>query len=155
MTNIPFEQIPESLMACMLQTEKYVNSLNIIDEKQMELMRSHASMINGCAYCVDMHFKEAMAAGEQEQRLYSLPVWKKTNFYTDAEQALLAWTESLTDIKKDADGLQDAFEMMQQHFSVDDIANLTLAVVQINSWTRLAKAFGFEPGSYQVGQFNH
>ena len=80
MPRIPFENIPVNLMSCMMQTEKYIKSLSIIDESFMELMRYRVSMINQCAYCVDMHFKEAVAAGESELLIYSSSVWKETNF---------------------------------------------------------------------------
>lgn len=152
MSRIPFENIPANLMSCMMQTEKYIKSLNIIDESFMEVMRYRVSMINQCAYCVDMHFKEAVSAGESELRVYSSSVWKETNFYNDSEQALLAWTESVTMLNDTAAQRQQSFTNLSKYFTQDDVANLTLSIVQINSWVRLAKPFGFEAGSYQVGQ---
>ncbi len=153
MPRIPFENIPEQLMYCMMQTEKHIKSLNIINESFMELLRYRVSVINQCAYCIDMHFKEAVAAGESELRIYSSPVWKETNFYNKAEQALLAWTESVTMLNDTTDQRQLSFTNLSKHFSRDDIANLTLSIIQINSWNRLVKPFGFEAGSYQVGQY--
>ena len=152
MLNIPFENIPDKLMACMIQTEKYITSLNIIDESFMEVLRYRVSVINQCAYCIEMHFKEAVAAGESELRVYSSIAWKETNFYNESEQALLTWTESVTMMNDTAEQRQQSFTNLSKHFSQGDIANLTLSIVQINSWNRLAKPFGFEAGSYQVGQ---
>ncbi len=136
----------------MLQTEQYIKNLNIIDESFMELLRYHVSMLNKCAYCIDMHFKEAIAAGESELRVYSSFAWKETDYYNDSEQALLTWTESVTMLNDTAAQRQQSFTNLSKYFSQDDIANLTLSIVQINSWVRLAKPFGFEAGSYQIGQ---
>ncbi|MBL4823356.1 MAG: carboxymuconolactone decarboxylase family protein [Colwellia sp.] len=118
----------------------------------MELLRYRVSVINQCAYCIEMHFKEAVAAGESELRVYSSSAWQETNFYNGSEQALLAWAESVTLLNDTTDQRQQAFTNLNKHFSQDDIANLTLAIVQINAWVRLAKPFGFEAGAYQVGQ---
>jgi len=153
MPRVPFDKIPSELMNCMMQTEKYINGLNIIDESFMALLRYHVSMINQCAYCVDMHFKEAVAAGESELRLYSSSVWKETDFYNEAEQALLTWAESVTLLNDSADQREQSFNDLRKYFSQEEVANLTLSLVQINSWNRLAKSFGFEAGTYQVGQY--
>ncbi|MEM5481562.1 carboxymuconolactone decarboxylase family protein [Pseudoalteromonas fuliginea] len=152
MPRVPFENIPEDLMNCMMQTEKYIKSLNIIDESFMEVLRYRVSVINQCAYCIEMHFKEAIAAGESELRIYSSSAWKETNFYNESEQALLEWTESVTKLNDSTDQRQQSFTNLKKYFSQDDISNLTLSIVQINSWNRLAKSFGFEAGNYQVGQ---
>ena len=152
MPRIPFDQIPEQLMACMMQTEKHVMTFKIIDESFMELLRYHVSLINECTYCIDMHFKEAIAAGESQQRLYSVPIWRETGFYTEIEQSILDWTESVTLLKRGSKQWQFAFSNLVTHFNQDEIANLTLAIIQINSWNRLAKSFGFVAGTYQVGQ---
>ncbi|MBQ0727550.1 MAG: carboxymuconolactone decarboxylase family protein [Thalassolituus oleivorans] len=152
MSRIPFENIPENLMNCMMQTEKYIKSLNIIDESFMEVLRYRVSVINQCAYCIDMHFKEAVAASESELRIYSSSVWKETTYYTESEQALLEWAESVTLLNDTSEQRQQSFTNLSKHFSQDDISNLTLSIMQINSWNRLAKSFGFEAGTYQVGQ---
>lgn len=151
MTRISFENVPQELMGCMMQTEQHINSLNIIDESFMEILRYRVSMINSCAYCIDMHFKEAVAAGEKELRVYSSCVWREVDFYSESEQALLAWTESVTMLNDSALTRQESFENLSKYFEQDDIANLTLSIVQINSWNRLAKSFGFAAGTYQVG----
>lgn len=138
-------------MSCMMQTEHYLNNIDL-DHKLLELMRFYVSQLNGCAYCIDMHFKEAIAAGETEQRLYSVSMWRDTNFYSEAERAMFAWAESVTQLSDDALTQQPIFDELSRHFSVSEMANLTLAVSQINSWNRLARSFGFEAGSYQLGQ---
>lgn len=153
MPRISYENIPEKLMSCMMQTEKYIKSLNIIDESFMEVLRYRVSVINQCAYCIEMHFKEAVAAGESELRVYSSSTWRETNFYNESEQVLLAWAESVTMLNDSADQRQQSFTNLSKYFSQDDISNLTFAIVQINSWNRLAKPFGFEAGAYQVGQY--
>ena len=135
-----------------MQTEMYIKSLSIIDESFMEVLRYRVSVINQCAYCIEMHFKEAVAAGESELRVYSSPTWKETKFYNESEQALLAWSESVTMLNDSADQRQQSFTNLSKYFSQDDISNLTFAIVQINSWNRLVKPFGFEAGAYQVGQ---
>ena len=147
---IPFLHIPKELMAAMMHVENYVNSCGF-STRLLELLRLRTSQINGCAYCIDMHYKEAIAAGEEPLRLYSLSVWRDTDFYDAKEQAALAWCEAVTSIQ-DHDLTDHLFADMQRHFKDDEIAHLTLAVTQINSWTRLAKSFGFPPGYYQVGK---
>jgi AhpD family alkylhydroperoxidase len=146
---IPFPQVPKDLMAAMMQVENYVNACGF-SARLLELLRLRASQINGCAYCIDMHYKEAIAAGEEPLRLYSLSVWRDTDFYAAKEQAALAWCETITSIH-DSNPIDDLFTEMQRHFKDTEIAHLTLAITQINSWTRLVKSFGFPPGHYQVG----
>lgn len=116
-----------------------------------ELVKTRASQINGCAYCIDMHTKDARALGESEQRLYALNAWRETPFYTDRERAALEWTEQLTLIAG-KDVPDDLYARMRAHFSEEEIAKLTLAVVQINGWNRLAIAFRAPAGTYQPAQ---
>lgn len=112
------------------------------------LIKVRASQINGCAYCIDMHTKDARAEGETEQRLYELNAWRETPFYTDRERAALEWTEQLTLIA--GRGVPDElYARMREHFSEAELVNLTLAVVQINAWNRFAISFRSEVGSYQ------
>jgi len=152
MTRISFQQIPEQLMSCMMQTENHINSLDLLPANQLELMRYYVSQLNECAYCIDMHFKEAVAAGESEQRLYSTSVWRETHFYNESERAMLAWTESVTLLNDNDEQQQALFSDLTRHFSIEEAANLTLAVIQVNSWNRLSRSFGFEAGTYQVSQ---
>jgi AhpD family alkylhydroperoxidase len=127
--------------------EKYVRECGL-ETSLLELVRLRASQINGCAFCIDMHWKDARAAGESEQRLYSLDAWRETSFYTERERAALAWTEAVTLIANNhiADEL---YEQVRQHFSEEELVNLTMAVVAINGWNRLSISFRAEAGSYQ------
>jgi AhpD family alkylhydroperoxidase len=113
-----------------------------------ELVKLRASQINGCAYCIDMHTKDARAAGESEQRLYALSAWRETPFFNDRERAALEWTEHLTLIseKHVPDTL---FQRMREHFTEEELMLLALAVVQINAWNRFAIAFRAPVGTYQ------
>lgn len=148
-TRIPFVDVPRDLMTAMMQVEHYVNACGL-NPRLLELLRLRTSQINGCAYCIDMHYKEALAAGEAPLRLYSLSVWRDTDFYDAQEQAALAWCEAITLIH-DNSLIDNLFAALQRHFNDIEIARLTLAIAQINSWTRLAKSFGFPAGRYQVG----
>jgi len=151
MQRLNFEQIPDELMSSMMKVENTVNKAGF-DQGLLELIRYYVSQINQCAYCMDMHYKEAIAAGETEQRLHSIMAWRETGYYNEQERAVLEWTESVTQIAQASAEQQFLFENLSEYFSPEDIANLTLAITQINSWTRLAKSFGFEAGSYEVGQ---
>lgn len=116
-----------------------------------ELVKTRASQINGCAYCIDMHTKDARAQGETEQRLYALNAWRETPFYTERERAALEWTDQLTLIA--GRGVPDElYERVKEHFSEEEIAHLTLAVVQINAWNRLTISFRAPAGTYQPAQ---
>jgi AhpD family alkylhydroperoxidase len=119
-----------------------------LDPGLLHLIKMRASQINGCAYCLDMHSKDARANGETEQRLYALNAWHETPFYSDRERAALAWTESVTSISRDH--VPDAlYEEARKHFTEEELVNLTLAVVAINGWNRLAISFRSVPGTYQ------
>lgn len=112
-----------------------------------ELVKTRASQINGCAYCLDMHTKDARAQGESEQRLYALNAWRETPFFTDRERAALEWTEHVTLIAEKGVP-DDLYARVRQHFSEAELAHLTLAVVQINGYNRLSIAFRPVVGSY-------
>ena len=114
----------------------------------LHLVFVRASQINGCAFCIDMHWKDAVAGGEDPQRLYMLPAWREWDGYTERERAALEWTEAVTLI---ADGhAPDAtYERVRAQFDDEDLANLTLAVTSINSWNRMAIAFRKTAGVYE------
>jgi len=114
----------------------------------LELVKLRASYINGCAYCIDMHSKDARAAGESEQRIYAIPVWRETPFFTPRERAALAWTEAVTEISK---GVSDeVFRETSEHFTDVELVNLTMAINAINAWNRISIALhSSEVGSYQ------
>jgi len=131
----------------MLGLENYINQSGL-EVPLLHLIRMRASQINGCAYCIDMHWKDARTLGETEQRLYGLDAWRESPYYTDRERAALAWTEAVTLI---ADGHvpDEVYEEVRPHFTEKELADLTLAVVSINGWNRLAIASRTEPGKYQ------
>ena len=133
--------------AAMLGLERYVRASGI-EHRLLELVKTRASQINGCAFCLDMHTIDARAAGETEQRLYTLPAWRETPFFSARERAALAWTELVTRI---ADGgVTDAdFAAAREHFSDKELVDLTLAIVAINGWNRLSIAFAKPPGTYR------
>ncbi len=138
---------PEAYQA-MLALEMFVRKSSKLAPSLIELVKMRASQINGCAYCIDMHSKDARAAGESEQRLYALNAWRETPFFTAREQAALAWTEAVTLV---AEGhVPDAvYEQARQQFSEQELVNLTMAIVTINGWNRLLIAFRAVPGAYQ------
>ncbi len=118
-----------------------------LEESLQELVKIRASQINRCAFCLDMHTKDARAAGETEQRIYALNAWQETPFYTDRERAALAWTEAVTLI---GSGVPDAvYDQALQHFSEQELVDLTWAVAAINVWNRMAISFHAVPGSYK------
>jgi len=113
-------------------------------------VRLRASYQNGCAYCVNMHTKDARAAGESEQRLYSVPVWREAPFFTERERVALTWTEAVTALGPE--GVPETlFEEMLEAFGEKELVQLTLAVVAINCWNRLSIALGNDVGSYEPG----
>ena len=132
---ISFSEIPKGLMSTMTIVEKYLNEIDF-ERKLAELIRLRVSSINRCAYCIDMHFKEAMAAGEDLQRLYSLSEWKHTSYYTTEEQACFAWAEYIT-LPSGQHDEQHLFEDLLHFFDKEKIANLTLMIIQANAWNRL------------------
>jgi len=119
-----------------------------LEPSLLELVKMRASQINGCAYCIDMHSKDARAEGESEQRLYALNAWRETPFFTDRERAALAWTEAVT-LVSEGHVPDTVYEEAKAHFSEEELVNLTMAIVTINGWNRLAIAFRAVPGEYQ------
>jgi AhpD family alkylhydroperoxidase len=123
-----------------------------IDPRLRELIRIRASQLNGCAYCLDMHTKDARAAGETEQRLYTLDAWRETPFFDERERAALEWTEAVTRIA-DTHVPDDVYERVKSHFSEQELIDLTLAIANINTWNRLNVAFRSVAGSYRAGMY--
>ena len=119
-----------------------------MDGKLFELVKIRASQINGCAYCIDMHTKDARAAGESEQRIYALNAWRETPFFNERERAALEWTEALTRVAE-THVPDELFERVSKHFMEEDLVALTFAVVVINSWNRLSISLRPPVGSYQ------
>ena len=134
------------------QMAKYVNGSGL-DHRLLELVKMRTSQLNGCAYCIDMHSKDARAAGETEQRLYLLDAWRETPLYTERERAALEWTEAVTRV---ADGHvpDEVYARARNHFSEEELLSLTIAVIATNSFNRLNIAFRPEVGDYRPGMFD-
>ncbi len=137
---------PEGYRA-MSGLERYVRGSGL-EPSLLELVKLRASQINGCAYCIDMHWKDARARGESEQRLYGLMAWRESPYYTERERAALAWTEAVTLIAE-SHVPDELYEEVRQSFTETELVNLTFALVAINGWNRLAISFRTEPGTYQ------
>lgn len=144
---ISYSAVAPGAGQAMMALEKYVAQSGL-ERPLIELVKLRASQINGCAYCIDMHTKDARAAGESEQRLYALTAWRETPFYSERERAALAWTEAVTLI---ADGHvpDEVYEQARTQFSEKELVDLTMAVIAINGWNRLAISFRTVPGTYQ------
>ena len=123
-----------------------------LEHSLLELVKMRASQINGCAYCIDMHTKDARAAGETEQRLYLLDAWREAPLYTERERAALAWTEAVT-LVADGHVPDDAYDEASNNFTEEELVSLTLAIIAVNSWYRLNIAFRMEAGNYRPGMF--
>jgi AhpD family alkylhydroperoxidase len=122
---------------------------SILERSLLELVRMRVSQINGCAFCLDMHSKDARAAGETEQRLYVLDAWREAPFYSDRERAALAWAEALTLISE-GHAPDDVYEEARKHFNEREMVELTLVIVAINGWNRFLIGFRGEAGTYKV-----
>ena len=123
-----------------------------LEHSLLELVKMRSSQLNGCAYCLDMHSKDARAAGETEQRLYLLDAWRETSLYSERERAALAWTEAVT-LVADGHVPDSVYDEVSNHFTEDELVALTLAIVAVNGWNRLNIAFRMEAGNYRPGMF--
>jgi AhpD family alkylhydroperoxidase len=137
----------------LLGVERHIAASGL-ESKLLYLVKMRASQINGCAYCLDMHSKDARAEGETEQRLYSLDAWEEAPYYSDRERAALKWTEAVT-VLDDGHVPDSAYEQVRAQFNESQIAGLTLAVAMINTWNRLNVAFRTEAGGYRPGMFKN
>src|SRR4051794_38838317 len=147
---LPFQKVAPDAFRAMLALEEYVRSTGL-EPALLHLVKLRASYINGCAHCIDMHTKDARKEGETEQRIYAIPVWRETPFFSPRERAALAWTEAVT--RLGAEGVSDeAYEAARAQFEEAELVRLTVAIVSINGWNRLSIAFRSEVGSYQPGQ---
>jgi AhpD family alkylhydroperoxidase len=142
-----FSKVSPDVAKAMLGLEACI-ARGSIERPLIELVKMRASQINGCAYCLDMHSKDARAAGEGEQRLYTLDAWCETPFFSPRERAALAWTETLTRVAETH--VPDAeYEAVRAEFSEQELVDLTLVIVTINAWNRIAVGFRSVPGTYQ------
>jgi len=146
---IDLMHVNPGIIHAMLGLERQVHNAGL-ESKLLDLVRMRASQINGCAYCLDMHSKDARANGETEQRLYGLEAWRETPYYSARERAALEWTEALT-LVSESHVPDEVFERVREQFSEDELAHLSLAVVAINGWNRLNIAARTVPGDYVPG----
>ena len=140
-------KVAPAALEFMLDIESYLAKCGL-DRALPHLIKMRASQINGCAHCLDMHSKDARAEGETEQRLYALDAWRETPFYSARERAALAWTEALTLIAH-THAPDDVYRDVRAQFSERELVDLTIAIVAINGWNRIAIGFRAEPGTYQ------
>lgn len=144
---IPFHTHARAIQP-LLDFSHAVHSGSTLERPLIELVLTRASQINACAYCIDMHTKDARAAGETEQRLHLLPAWREVALYSARERAALAWTESVTRLGEDA--VPDAaYEQALAHFSEEELVQLTVMVGLINVWNRMSVAFRVPAGNYR------
>ena len=144
---IDFPRLSPEAYRAVLGLEHYLSKSNV-EAKLLHLIKLRVSQINGCAFCLDMHWKDLRIEGESEQRMYSLDAWRETSYYTDRERAALAWAEAVTNIT-DGHVPDEVFEEASQYFSEQELTDLTLAVTTINTWNRISIAFRVVQGTYQ------
>jgi AhpD family alkylhydroperoxidase len=147
---INYSKVLPDGMRFMNALDHYSQSCGL-ESSLLDLIKLRASQINGCAYCVDMHSKDARTGGESEQRLYNLSIWRETPYYTKRERAALAFTEAVTLIANGRSP-EEVYEQARQHFSDEELVKLMIAIVTINAWNRFTM-FGDIPGSYQPSHF--
>ena len=141
--------VAPGIIQAMLGLERQIHQAGF-ESKLLDLVRMRASQINGCAYCLDMHSKDARANGDTEQRLHGLDAWRETPYYSARERAALEWTEALT-LVSETGVPDDVYERVREQFSEDQVVHLSLAIVAINGWNRLNIAARTVPGSYVAG----
>ena len=146
-SRIEYAQVAPGAVEAVRALEKYVRICGI-EPKAMELIKIRASQINGCAYCLDMHTKDARACGETEQRIYALNAWRETPFFTEKERAALAWAEAVTQVSA-SQVSDEVYEIARQCFDEKELVNITIAITAINGWNRLAVSFRSVPGVYE------
>jgi AhpD family alkylhydroperoxidase len=146
---IDLMQVNPGVIKAMLGLERQVRQGGL-DHRLVDLVRMRASQLNGCAYCLDMHSKDARATGETEQRLYGLDAWRETPYYSARERAALEWTEAVT-LVSETRVPDDVYERVREQFSEDELVHLSLAIVAINGWNRLNVAMRTVPGTYVAG----
>ena len=144
---IHYSKVSPGAYHALLGLEKYLHESGL-EEALLHLVKLRASQINGCAYCLDMHWKDLRAIGETEQRMYSLDAWEESPYYTDRERAALAWTEAVTRVSE-THVPDEVYESAQKQFTEKELADLTVAIATINAWNRLAIAGRTTPGTYQ------
>jgi AhpD family alkylhydroperoxidase len=144
---INYGRVAPGVYEAMDSLDRYIHTCGL-ERSLVTLIQLRASQLNGCAYCLDMHWKDLRALGEGEQRLYSLDAWRECPYYTERERAALEWTEAVTRIA-DGHASDEVHGLVRSHFSEKEVADLTLAIAAINAWNRLSIAARLTPGTYQ------
>ena len=144
---IDYRKVAPQAVQALWTVERYARGCTL-EPTLLELVKLRASIINGCAYCVDMHSNDARALGESEQRLYALSVWREAPFFTPAERAALAWTEAVTEVSA-GHASDEVYRLAREHFDERQLVDLTMVIIAINSWNRLAIAFRAIAGTYE------
>ncbi len=145
---IDYTKVAPDAYRAMSALEHHVRSTWTMDHRLLELIKIRASQLNGCAFCIDMHTKDARAAGETEQRIYLLNAWRESPVYSDRERAALDWTEAVT-LVSETHIPDEVYDRVRPHFSEQELVRLTMAIVTINSWNRLAIAARTPAGFYE------
>lgn len=148
MQRFDYAKVAPGAYHAMLGLEQYLHESGL-EESLLHLIKLRASQVNGCAYCIDMHWKDLKSIGEEDQRLYELNAWEESPFYTDRERAALSWTEAVTRVA-DSHVPDNLYEEVRRHFSEKELADLTLAIATINAWNRLAISARAVPGTYEA-----
>ena len=147
MERITFKDAP-GVFAVLAKVQEYLDNCGL-DHSLIELLVFRVSQINSCAYCLDMHFKDATYLGMDPIKLVSVAAWRDAPYYSSKEQSVLAFAEYLTHLPAEEDS-SNIHDELEKHFTKEEIANLTLAVIQINSWNRLTRSFGPVVGVYKA-----
>ncbi|HEX2834257.1 MAG TPA: carboxymuconolactone decarboxylase family protein [Thermoanaerobaculia bacterium] len=145
-TRLRYAKAAPGVYEAMDALDQYTSSSGL-EESLLHLVRLRASQLNGCAFCLDMHWKDLRVLGESEQRLYSLDAWRECPYYTPRERAALAWTEAVTTLDEQVP--DSAYEEVAAHFTEKELCDLTLSIAAINAWNRLSIAARLTPGTYQ------
>lgn len=146
-SRLNYNEVAPGALRAMMGLEKYVHQSDL-ESSLVELVKMRASQLNECAYCIDMHSKDARKAGETEQRLYALSAWRETPFFSERERAALEWTEALTKLSS-THVSDELYDSVKKHFSDEEMVVLTMSIVAINGWNRLGVGFRSEVGTYQ------
>jgi AhpD family alkylhydroperoxidase len=136
---LDYNKLAPDAVKAILALENYVNKSGL-EKSLLELIKLRSSQINGCAYCIDVHTADARKAGESERRLHAVVVWRETLFFTDRERAALAWTEAVT-LLSETHAPEEVYQEVLKYFSEKEVIDLTMAIITINSWNRLAVSF--------------
>jgi AhpD family alkylhydroperoxidase len=145
-----YPRVAPEVYGAMDSLDTYLSTSGL-ERPLLLLVQLRASQLNGCAFCIDMHWKDLRAIDETEQRLYGLDAWRESPYYTDRERAALAWVEAVTFIAE-GHASDSVYEEVKPQFSEKELADLTLAVATINAWNRLAIAARLVPGAYKAAE---